>query len=105
MIEGMPPHALIDGLMSIRLPEKERNKVLQARVYFQQHGSLPTKVVSSLRTLYKRRASAIQRVQDAREAARISLAREKMGLSERDAKAASDLRIAEMRDAANDLGF
>lgn len=105
MVEDILPHALIEGLLSVRLTDGERNKVIQARVYFREHGSMPLKVVSLLRRLYKKKIRSIEKVQAAREAARISVAKEKMGISDRAAKAASEQRIERLKDSVNDLGF
>ena len=96
---------LLDDLKQVKLPKSQRVKLTQARVAFQAHGSLPTKVVIELRALYRRHSKSIEKVYEARERARISMAKQRMGLSDEDLRERREERISGLRSQVDDLGF
>jgi hypothetical protein len=104
-MDGIPPFALISDLLSVRLSDSEKVKVLQAKTYLEAHGSLPRNVVSSLRKLYKRKSKAIETVHEARESARQSMAKKRMGLSEAEVLRRQKERIKALRRKVEDFGF
>jgi len=96
---------LLNDLRQVKLPKQQRARLTQARVSFQAHGDLPTSVVVDLRALYRRHAKSIEKVYEARERARISMAKKRMGLSDDDLRERREERISGLRAQVEDLGF
>ena len=101
----MTPHEMIEDLSSIKLPAPKRQDVLGARALLQSQGALPLAMVTELRKLYNRHGKQIRALHEAREKARHSRARARMGLTpemvqEREAK-----RLEDLRKKLTDLGI
>ena len=106
--EVLPVHELIADLRQVKLVKKYRGKLVQARAVFEARGALPTNVVSELREIYKRHGTAIRKVYEARERARVSMAKEKLrkqGVTSEDLASRREQRISGLRDQVEDLGF
>ena len=96
---------LLADLRQVKLAKPQRIKLTQARVAFEAHGNLPTKIVVELRALYRRFSKAIEKVYEARERAKISMAKERMGLTDEDLRERRDERMSGLRSRVEDLGF
>lgn len=106
--ETLSVHELLADLKQVKLRKEHRVKVIQARAVFESRGSLPTPTVIGLRAIYKRYSSAIRKVYEARERARVSMAKErlrKQGVSGKDLEKRREQRISGLRAKVDDLGF
>ena len=106
--EYISVHELLDYLKMVKLAKKHQVKVVRARVVFEAHGALPTRVVIGLREIYKTHHVAIKKVYESRERARVSMAREKLreqGVTGDDLASRRERRISGLRERVEDLGF
>ena len=103
--ETSPVHQLFEDLKGVKLARVNRVKVTQARVAYEAHGSLPTSVVVNLRGIHRRHSQQIHKLYEARERARNSMARRRMGLSDGEVKLRQEERRDVLRRRVEDLGF
>lgn len=104
-VKLIPVHQMLDDLRFIKLSEQMRAEVNAAKYLLEKDGSLPWKMVNSIRKMYKRHSRKINEMKESRERGRISLAKAAMELSEDEIKKRRDDRIAALRDKLSDLGF
>lgn len=95
----------MDTLLSIKLPEAKKSRVKRAKAAFQSNGAIPRKEMSWLRDLYRRHRKAIGELFKARERARVSMARRKMGLTKRDIVDREKERLEGLRARVEDFGI
>ncbi len=98
-------HDVIAVLMRTRLSEGTKNLVIQAQTAFQQHGHLPTRAITCLRSIYTRHARQIRMQEVARERGRISLAKERTNLNDRRFRKIREHRMDKLAESVNDLGI
>lgn len=106
--ELLSVHELLTDLRQVKLPKKHRVKIVQARAVFEAHGALQTPVVIGLRAIYKSYGTAIRKMYEARERARVSMAKEKLrkhGVTNEDLESRREQRISGLRKQVEDLGF
>lgn len=103
--DEIPLHQLIDMLARTRMPVESKGLVIKYRRQFQSGGALPTPKVLELKVLFRRYRRRIKTDEEARERARISMARERIGMTEAESKVLQQVRINEMRRKVEDFGI
>ncbi len=98
-------HQLIDILARTRMPVDSKALVLKCRRRFQSGGALPTPMVLRLKVLYRRHSKRIRADEEARERARRSMAKQRLGLTEVEVKAKRKARENELRRKVEDFGI
>lgn len=103
--EDLTEYELIQVLLKIKLRAPTRNKVVRAKTAFQANGALPMAQIRELRTIYKRHSKAIKTLLAARERARISMAKRKMGLTSKEVERRQEERLSQARRRVEDFGI
>ena len=105
MFDSVPVHQIFDDLFQIKLNRKKRGELIKARAIFRANGALAPWMVSEIRKMYRDHHPAVEKMYEARERARISIAKQRMGLSDDRVTSLRDVRISELEDKVNDLGI
>lgn len=105
MADGVPVFEMIRDLSRVKLSRHKLNFVKSAKALFEKRGSIPVKTRAKLRKIYSEYISAIKELHEANERARISMAREAMGLNESEVKERRKQRLENDRKKLSDLGF
>ena len=105
MIEDVTDWQKIRDLGSIKLSKEKIRFVSLAKESLQSNGSLAPDTRKKLNKIYRDHARSLKSLHESRERARISMARQKMGLSESDVHALQKARVRTLKAQINDFGF
>ena len=98
-------HQLISVLARTRMPVASKGFVIKCRRLRQENGALPTRMVFALRALYRKHSKRIRSDEEARERGRMSMAKEKLGMTEAEVRARRKAREDELRRKVEDFGI
>ena len=103
--DELPLYQLIDILARTRMPVDAKGLVIKYRRHYQANGALPTPKVLELKALFRRYLKRIKTDEEARERARISMGRERIGMTVSEAKVRQKKRIDALRHKVEDFGI
>lgn len=103
--DEIPLHQLISILARTRMPVDSKGLVIKFRRQFQAGGALPTPKVLELKALYRRYSKRIRTDEEARERARMSMARQRTGMTVAEVKARRTARENMLRRKIEDFGI
>lgn len=105
MFEWMTVGEMLHDLRSVKVPKTTRAYIDRARICFESNGSIPAKVQFEIKRICQRFSAQLKELHAARERARQTNGRIKLGLSKEDVVQRIADRKAAEENARNDLGF
>lgn len=104
-VEDLTDIQLMDTLLSIKMTESRKNRVIRAKAAFQSSGAIPNSEMKWLRSMFKSYKKAIKNLYESRERARLSMARKSMGLTKRDIQRRENQRLKGLKSKVGDFGI
>lgn len=104
-MDGLSVIEMIENLRGIKLSKAARQRVLDLHEKLRAVGAVSFREEQDLRRMHKTHQSAITRLQEARERGRMSLARERLGVTASELERSRLEALEDRKRRAEDLGF